>query len=325
MSTNTLGRSSRRGAVSVMVALTTLVILGFVGLAIDSAYVMSTKQQLQAAADAGALAATRVVQSDPLANDPSTPYGTTRDEAVQCALQNTAAKAAVVVDHNYPNAVTGDVVVGVWDGTNNSFTPDTSAPNAVQVTCRRSTVGGGGPLGMIFGRLFNKQTIDISRTAIATTGQGDDPWILILDPTGEKAFQLRGTPFLTAPGGTIHINSSAADALYLNGAPNDPRVQAGTIRVYGDAQYPTGAVTPIPQTNTWIEPDYLMYLPDHPDPDGGPCPTTARSPARGPTTRGATRAGSTSPTAWPGSTRGSTSSEDPASSSRPTPSCAGSA
>ena len=118
----------------------------------------------------------------------------------------------------------------------------------------------------MFGRLFNKPSIEISRTACATVGQGDDPWILILDPTGPRSFSVKGTPSISVPGGTIHINSSAADAFYMNGAPDDPRVTAGTIRVFGGASYPSGSVVPLPITNTWVEPDYLMYLPDHPDP-----------------------------------------------------------
>lgn len=256
----------RTGAVAVWVALMLLVLLGFVGLALDSAHVLTAKQQLQSAADAAALAATAQVASDPDASHPSTPYQTTRQAAIAIATQNDAAKSPVLLDPNYSNDPSGDIVVGDWDASTQTFTPDTASPDSVMVTARRTAVGGGGPLGLNFGDLFGKPSADVDRTAVATFGSGQDPVILVLDLAGNQALSIKGTPSLAAIGRDVHVNSSAAQALYLNGSPDDPRLRAGSIRVHGGASYPSGSVLPAPVTNSWVEPDYLMYLPDHPDP-----------------------------------------------------------
>ena len=57
-----------RGAVLVYTAILGLLLIGILGLALDSAYVLTTAQQLQHAADAAALAGVRLVkaEADPL-------------------------------------------------------------------------------------------------------------------------------------------------------------------------------------------------------------------------------------------------------------------
>jgi Flp pilus assembly protein TadG len=54
-------RPRHRGMVLVIVELLGFVLVGFLGLAIDGAFVLSAKQQVQTASDAAALAAARVV------------------------------------------------------------------------------------------------------------------------------------------------------------------------------------------------------------------------------------------------------------------------
>jgi Flp pilus assembly protein TadG len=258
--------SRRRGSAIVFVVLFLVIVLGFVGLGLDSGSVLSAKQQLQAAADAAALAGAALVETDPTAGDPSTPYQVTRQAAVDIAASNQAAKSPVQLNHNYGNTSAGDIVVGTWDATTNLFTPGTTSPNAVKVTARRNASAGGGPLDLLFGQAFSKPTVDLERTAIATSGFSEGPAILVLDPSGDKAFSMLGTPRLNATGKIIHINSSAGDAFYMNGSPDDPRCITKATRVHGGAAYPLGAAVPPPTVNSWIEPDYLMYLPDHPDP-----------------------------------------------------------
>ena len=259
-------RRDERGGILVIVAVTLLMLIGFVGLAVDSAITLSAKQDLQAAADAAALAAAARVEDDPTAGDLAQPYQLTRQTAVDIAASNEATNSPVLLDANYANAAVGDVVVGIWDSTTQTFTPDTATPNAVQVTARRTDTAGGGPVDLLFGQVFLRPTIEVERTAIATSGYAEGPAILVLDPTGEKAFAMNGTPELDATGKVVHVNSSASDAFYMNGAPDDPRLFTKQTRVHGGAQYPSGAAVPPPTVNSWVEPDYLMYLPDHPDP-----------------------------------------------------------
>jgi hypothetical protein len=66
--------------------------------------------------------------------------------------------------------------------------------------------------------------------------------------------------------GTVQVNSSSSQALYLNGPPDVPRLRAKRINVHGQALAPAGSTVPPPQINQPVIPEYLMFLPDHPDP-----------------------------------------------------------
>src|SRR5262245_16657923 len=115
-------RRHRRGVALIWATLSMVVLLGIVGLAMDTGYCVLTGTQMQAAADAGALAGARIV--------PVAPTGA-RTAAADMAGRNTAAGIAVVVD---PNA---DIVIGTYSTTTRTLTPGGLAPNAVRVTVRR--------------------------------------------------------------------------------------------------------------------------------------------------------------------------------------------
>lgn len=252
----------RRGSIAIQAAIALVLVLSIVGLALDTSHVRLTAQELQAAADSAALAAANKVLTD----DPLTDYLATRQKAVAIALANEAANDGVLVDHNLGNAATGDVVMGVWDRNSQSFTPTVVAPNAVQVTARRTSASAGGSVNLLFGAIFGQATSEISRTAIATRGTGDaGAVLLVLHPSQNKAFDMRGTSYLNAPNGKIQINSTSASALYMNGAPGVPRLQAGDINIVGSFSTPQGTATPVPDTGQAVEPDYLLGLP-YPDP-----------------------------------------------------------
>ena len=237
-------------------------LLGFVGLALDTAFVRSTTQELQHAADAAALAGCEILDTGNAGNQ----FGPVRQAAVDCAVANTADNDGVQIDHNYGNGPAGDVVVGVWDPVVRTFTPETTACKAVQVRARRTSGSAGGPVDLLFGGIFGTNQSELSRNAIAIRGTaGAGAVVLVLDPFMPKAFDMRGTSTMLAMSGIIQVNSAEqTQAFYLNGAPEVARARAQAIHVTGVSKYPEGATAPIPKDGMPPIPDPLAGLP-YPD------------------------------------------------------------
>lgn len=252
----------QRGAIAIYVAIFALLLITLAGLALDTAHVKFTAQQLQAAADAAALAGAGQVADD----DEATQYAVTRQAAVDIAAANVASTVSVSVTPNLGNAPGGDVVVGHWDRFTRVFTPSTESPNAVQVTTRRTTGSSGGPLSLLFGALFGAAQSDVARSATAYYGSAFGPAvILVLDPDDEGALEIRGNARLEAPTGRIHVDSNHSCGIKLNGAPDVPRLRAGRTTVVGGYCVPSGSCVPLPIPNQDYEPDPLAGLP-YPDP-----------------------------------------------------------
>lgn len=169
-------KNKNKGQVLVLVALSLVVFIGFAALAIDVGYFYHTKNQLQGAADAAALAGAARLKS------PSTfDQYSARSEAWRFACKNKAAGRSVFLDYsasncnsvptNLPHPSTFDdsldIVVGHWDGND---VIDDQPVDAVKVRARRT---GGTPtrgmpkVGTFFGRIFGVDAVNISTTAIA--------------------------------------------------------------------------------------------------------------------------------------------------------------
>lgn len=258
-------RPSRRGAIAVYVVITMLLLIGFLGLAVDTAHVRTTAQKLQAAADAAALAAAGLVMQD----DPATDYLATRQKAVDIALANSAAGAPVQLDFNMSNSIDGDVVVGQWNRSTRVFTPTTLSPDAVMVQARRTSTSIGGEIGLFFGAVFGQDRSGVARPAVAQYGTGGGAAVLVLDPSLEGAFDVRGNPRMRVPRNDIQVNSTDACAMMMNGAPDDPRVQARRINVTGNFCIPDGSASPAPVAFQPPIPDPLEGIPQ-PDPASMP-------------------------------------------------------
>ena len=243
----------RGGGPLVLVALTGLLLILLTGLALDLAWVRSTEQELQNAADSASLAAARVVLSDSQA----TQFQVTRQEAVQNALANQAGGVAIAVDPNPANAPTGDVVVGRWDPATRVFTPDTTSPDAVQVRTRRTDGSGSGPLGLVFGRFFGTPTSNLARSAVARADRGRDPLVLLFSD-GAQALDLGGSAGLRALGGTVHLNSDADCALEMSG---NPSLSAASIALGGTACLTRGFVSGTVSEGIAPLPDPLAHVP----------------------------------------------------------------
>ncbi|HZM00859.1 MAG TPA: TadG family pilus assembly protein [Planctomycetota bacterium] len=229
--------AARAGTVTLFVAILALILLALIGLAIDKAFVVSTHQQMQRAADAAALAGVRLIPSEiGLGNG----YEQSRLTAMAVAHANKAAGDAVELQANAGNDPAGDIVVGYWDAASASFTADTASPNAIRVRVRRSPSAPSGPLPLAFGPVFGTKAVGVGATATAVVGALPEPVVLILDPSGEAALKLNGTALLDATRGLIQVNSADPCAVQLAGTP---LVCASKLATCGGICAPDGCVS----------------------------------------------------------------------------------
>jgi Flp pilus assembly protein TadG len=168
-----------RGSIAVIAAVTLPILLGFAALAIDLSHVYVVRNELQNAADAGALAGARV-----LYNDSGTSVNENANQVgYDAAVANRGQKIPVEV--NWQSGNEGDVQRGHWSFATRTFTPNASlAPvelwnvsteeldantdfiNAVRVRTRREA----NPVTLFFARIFGKDTGRLSAEAVAYRG-----------------------------------------------------------------------------------------------------------------------------------------------------------
>lgn len=111
-------RKQEKGAVAIIVALSLLVLIGFGALAVDIGYVMMVKNEVQNAADAGALAGAGDLYLD---ND-SAVNPEANQTAYDTATANQSQKETVFLSGPY----TEDVQRGHWSFATRTFTPNDS-------------------------------------------------------------------------------------------------------------------------------------------------------------------------------------------------------
>jgi uncharacterized membrane protein len=159
---------NNRGQILVIAAvLLVFVLLGFGALAVDFGYFYHTKNELQCAADAAALAGAKDLDGT---NDPTQTIS--RNTASVYAGLNIAAGSAVLVSSDGTSSISpsNDITVGFWDISTgyNAFSAGTLTINAVQVRTRRTADSPGGGVGRLLGRIYSSVATDISATAVAT-------------------------------------------------------------------------------------------------------------------------------------------------------------
>lgn len=154
-------QQSRRGAISILAALLTIVLVAMVAFSVDIGYVLTAKEEMQRTADAAALAACWEYGLQ-LSKDKTAPAAAqlARTSASQYAAKNAVTNSPMNVDSNTANDVGGDVVFGYVSDLNSgadSFeTNDASKFNAVHVRVRKdSSINGEVPY--FFARVFGLQ------------------------------------------------------------------------------------------------------------------------------------------------------------------------
>lgn len=199
----------RRGVVNIWVILVLFLMVGLVGWACDLGWSALVLNQLQAAADASALAGAAKVKTD---------QTEARIRAQNLAVANRAANTPLRINLNDANAAGGDIVLGIYDKQNNTFTPDIVSPNAVQVVANRTTSSIDGAVNLVFGPIFGASTVELSASAIAIAQGASGAAVIVLHPTDGCALNLQGNPTINVTGGAIQVNSSAPQAACNQGS-----------------------------------------------------------------------------------------------------------
>lgn len=161
----------RRGSIAVVLAIVLVVTIAVAALVIDLGYARLVQAQLQAAADASALAGVSELNGTDEGMDQA------RLTAVEVASLNLAHGEGVVLDPNDANAANGDVVLGTWDGA--SFSPNTVADevNAVQIIARETEL-----VPLLSAVAFQREELGAGALSIASVkgelGAGEVPYYL---------------------------------------------------------------------------------------------------------------------------------------------------
>ena len=148
----------RRGTITVLAAVFSVVILGMVALSVDLGYILSMKEELQRTADASALAACWDYGRG-LANGHDTTVcdQSARAAAQDCAEYNEVGNQGPDIDPNTSNNAEGDLVLGyvsdLYDPNAQFDTNSVDAFNAVKVRIRRDE-NYNGNVPSFFARIF---------------------------------------------------------------------------------------------------------------------------------------------------------------------------
>lgn len=212
------------GVASLWTVMLFVVLFAFITLAIDTGYKVLVASQLNAGADAAALAGAAWLRRD---------MDQARLEAVDYAAANTAGSESIQIDLNEANAVDGDIVLGHYSRDRRTFSPGLSNVNAIQVLAPRTDESVGGPLALLFGPIFGVDTAEVARRATAIIGGDVGAGVIALNPTAPCALDLRGTPsLLSVDGGAVYVNSSSTNAACNAG---QPQLEAVEVYVHGEA------------------------------------------------------------------------------------------
>lgn len=157
-----------KGAIIVLMAILLFVFLGIAAFAIDFGYRHVIRNELQNAADAAALAATRELSAIYLAD--SSGSMTSVEEAPIVAVAQQAAQANYAGEVSNLVVIASDVEIGDWDfecdpRVANCLSPTLDQPDAVRVTTRRDD-NANGPITTFFAQVFKIDTLAV--TALAT-------------------------------------------------------------------------------------------------------------------------------------------------------------
>jgi len=236
------------GVANVWLVLTLSALVAMTGLALDTANMVWSGFQLQAAADAAALAGARRVRDSQ--------EDVARNQAVLAASGNTVQDEFLTIDGG------ADVEIGGFDRSTQMFTPGVASPNAVRVTARRTDDSLSGTLPLFFGPFLGVSSVNMQRTATAMIGGVTGAGIICLNPTDRDTLYVYGTPLLQVLGGLIQVNSDDGRAARIQGSSVE--CEADSINVTGD--YNTNGSPVIPEMNTGVDPlpDPLAGLPDPP-------------------------------------------------------------
>ncbi|MBB6142651.1 hypothetical protein HNQ77_000589 [Silvibacterium bohemicum] len=256
-----------RGQTLVVAALCMVVLLGFMGLAIDIGNLRYQKRALQTVADAAALAAAIEVRI----------CGTTSNcPAMKAAAQQAVAENGYTVTTTLTNCA-GTAGPGFTLTVNNPPCSLSTDPNAGAPHYNYAEAIVTENVPTYFARILGISTVPISARAEAARGVGG-PCIYALDPAGAPAIQMTAALGMNIPCGIVDESSAAnAFSCAVGLAINVP-----SINITGGASGLLCTTSPPPHTGVPVpQPaDPLAYLPA-PAAASGTCGTSTGSPYTG--------------------------------------------
>lgn len=210
----------RRGVALVYAAALIVVLMGFVGLAVDVGRAQHAKSQLQVLADVAARSAARGISDN-----------------------TTLAKANAVATYNAPDggAITfsaGDVVTGNWNSGTKTFTAGGTPANAVRVTAARTTAKGNA-LPMHFLRLLGNDTADVAASAVATGAST----VYAYGGVGINSITLNSTAFVDSYNSSVGPYNASWTPDNGSFASNGSITLQGGTTIRGDARPGSGTAT----------------------------------------------------------------------------------
>ena len=241
--------SNERGAVAVMIAITLPVLLGFAALSIDIGQALVARNELQDVADAGALAGARRLGTiyQGLTPAQQVSYTMTDPVPIYSDVQNVAAQ-----NYGAGRSITvnvGDIQIGQWNSTSNTFTAITANPDAVRVTARLDGTSNG-PVSTFLANIMGISSVDVRATATAaltgtsTTNPGE-----LQTPFGISEFRFNDPAYCNAPIRFAPTNDPASCGgwhTFTDGA------NANTLRNQIDGMIPTPPTFTSPATQAGV-------------------------------------------------------------------------
>jgi hypothetical protein len=253
--------SDQTGQVLVITALSMVVLLGFVGFAIDVGHLRLVKSQMQSAADAAALAAGLEIRVCS-----STPGCPAMQSAVQTAMKENGMTAATFLSNCSGSVGTGVTVTLNDPPCASSTDPNKGNTKYVEAVVTRNVT-------THFASIFGFNNIKVSARAEAKRGVG--PCIYALDPHGAQAILVLAGLGMNSTCGIVDESDSSSALYCLIGLGTAPRI-AITGRAAGLLGPLLCGSVPPPVLNVPVPavPDPLSYLPAPPHATDA-CPATS--------------------------------------------------
>jgi type II secretory pathway pseudopilin PulG len=227
-----ISRGNQRGAMLVLIAVSMVGLVGLLALTLDVGYAHRQRRTAQTAADAGAQAGAIEI------------FRGHRDSAVAAAHSETAR-------NGFTNG-SDNVIVTV----NN---PPASGPHHgdtlfVEVVVQQT-------LATMFGIVLDRPTLSLQPRSVAGVVHPANGCLYVLDPTADKALEIKSSGELIATECAVIVNSNDPDAA-ISVSNNGSGLAATSIVVTGGSYLQSGSTA-------YITPSALEGIPPSPDPLAG--------------------------------------------------------
>jgi len=164
--------SSRRGAILVLFAFLLFALVAVAAFAVDLGWIALARNQIQRAADAAAMAG---------AGELCSGTATSRDRVREYVNLN-----PVGGPDEYATLADSDIVFGLWNPNNGTFTPNPAGGNAVQITLRKR-------LPLFFARLLGWPHIDLEASAVGLANPRDVAFVIDLSASMSNDTEIWAT------------------------------------------------------------------------------------------------------------------------------------